>query len=132
MIGEFTAAFPLTFVCFFPIVNPLQSGPLFLDLTRNCTVPERNALVWQVTISSFLLLLGSMLLGPWALEFFGIDLPVVRIVCPDQGRVAAAGTSLPPKGATVRKQLCLISDVIRCAWVFGGMFSRTAPAPAAP
>lgn len=32
-----------------------------------------------MTLNSFFLLLGSMLVGPWVLEFIGIDLPVVRI-----------------------------------------------------
>jgi multiple antibiotic resistance protein len=32
-----------------------------------------------VAINGFVLLFGSMALGPWLLEFFGIQLPVVRI-----------------------------------------------------
>ena len=33
----------------------------------------------KVAINGFALLLGSMLIGPYLLEFFGIQLPVVRI-----------------------------------------------------
>ena len=33
----------------------------------------------KVAINGFALLLGSMVLGPYLLEFFGIELPVVRI-----------------------------------------------------
>jgi multiple antibiotic resistance protein len=79
IVGDVTAAFLLTFAGLFPIVNPLESAPLFLDLTRHCDTGERNRLVREVTFNSFFLLLGSMLLGPWMLGFFGIDLPVVRI-----------------------------------------------------
>ncbi len=69
----------LTFVALFPIVDPLESAPFFLDLTRSCSVAERNATAWRVTRYSFFLLLGSMVLGPSLLVFFGIDLAVVRI-----------------------------------------------------
>jgi len=33
----------------------------------------------KAAVNGFALLLGSMALGPWMLEFFGIELPVVRI-----------------------------------------------------
>src|SRR5208282_4047088 len=54
-------------------------APIFLSLTRHCTDDERNALALRVTRNSFFLLLGSMLVGSYVLEFFGITLPVVRV-----------------------------------------------------
>lgn len=79
MLGEITAAALLTFVGLLPIINPLESAPVFSHLTKGCTNTERNDLARRVAIGSFALLLGSMLLGPWLLKFFGIDLPVLRI-----------------------------------------------------
>src|SRR5665213_4620749 len=73
------AAFALTFAGLFPIVNPLESAPFFLALTKSLPAAKRNALARSVAVNGFVLLLGSMLLGPWLLEFFGIQLPVVRI-----------------------------------------------------
>jgi multiple antibiotic resistance protein len=73
------AAFALTFAGLFPIVNPLESAPFFLALTKSLPAAHRNALARSVAINGFALLLGSMALGPWLLEFFGIQLPVVRI-----------------------------------------------------
>jgi multiple antibiotic resistance protein len=73
------AAFALTFAGLFPIVNPLESAPFFLALTKSLPGVQRNALARSVAINGFALLLGSMALGPWLLEFFGIQLPVVRI-----------------------------------------------------
>jgi multiple antibiotic resistance protein len=73
------AAFALTFAGLFPIVNPLESAPFFLALTKNLPAAHRNALARTVALNGFMLLLGSMALGPWLLEFFGIQLPVVRI-----------------------------------------------------
>jgi multiple antibiotic resistance protein len=72
-------AFLLTFAGLFPIVNPIEAAPFFLALTPNLSDAERKALARRVAINGFLLLLGSMVLGPWLLVFFGIDLPVVRI-----------------------------------------------------
>src|ERR1700674_2771997 len=73
------AAFALTFAGLFPIVNPLESAPFFLALTKSLPAAQRSALARSVAINGFMLLLGSMALGPWLLEFFGIQLPVVRI-----------------------------------------------------
>lgn len=73
------SAFLLTFAGLFPIVNPLESAPFFLGLTAGLTTAERQALARKAAINGFLLLLGAMVLGPWLLEVFGIQLPVVRI-----------------------------------------------------
>jgi len=73
------SAFLLTFAGLFPIVNPLESAPFFLGLTAGLSTAERRVLARKAAINGFLLLLGSMALGPWLLEVFGIELPVVRI-----------------------------------------------------
>jgi multiple antibiotic resistance protein len=73
------SAFLLTFAGLFPIVNPIEAAPFFLALTPNLSNDERNGLARRVAINGFALLLGSMVIGPWLLVFFGIDLPVVRI-----------------------------------------------------
>jgi multiple antibiotic resistance protein len=73
------SAFLLTFAGLFPIVNPIEAAPFFLALTSNLSDAERRGLAQRVALNGFALLLGSMVLGPWLLVFFGIDLPVVRI-----------------------------------------------------
>ncbi len=78
-MSDVVNAFLLVFAGLFPIVNPLGSAPIFLIVTRSCTREERNSLAWRVTVNSFFLLLGSLVIGPAILEFFGITLPVVRI-----------------------------------------------------
>jgi len=72
-------AFLLTFAGLFPIVNPIEAAPFFLALTPSLSNREREGLARRVAINGFALLLGSMVIGPWLLVFFGIDLPVVRI-----------------------------------------------------
>jgi multiple antibiotic resistance protein len=73
------SAFLLTFAGLFPIVNPLEAAPFFLGLTAGLPTAERQVLARKAAINGFALLLGSMVLGPWLLQFFGIELPVVRI-----------------------------------------------------
>lgn len=73
------SAFLLTFAGLFPIVNPLEAAPFFLGLTAGLSTAQRSILARHAAINGFALLLGSMVLGPRLLEFFGIELPVVRI-----------------------------------------------------
>lgn len=73
------SAFLLTFAGLFPIVNPIEAAPFFLALTTGLSPAERKVLARKVAINGFGLLIGSMLLGPWLLMFFGIQLPVLRI-----------------------------------------------------
>jgi multiple antibiotic resistance protein len=78
-ISGVLGAFLLTFAGLFPIVNPFEAAPFFLVMTHGLSSVERRSLAWRVAVNGFALLLGSMLLGPWLLEFFGIQPPVVRI-----------------------------------------------------
>jgi len=85
-------AFLLVYAGLFPIINPIGGAPIFLGLTRHCSDDERNALALQVMFNSFFLLLGSLLVGSYVLEFFGISLPIVRVA--GGLVVAATGWSL--------------------------------------
>jgi len=76
---EILNSFLLVYAGLFPIVNPIGGAPIFLGLTRACTETERHVLAGKVAVNGFLLLLGSLLVGSYVLEFFGITLPVVRI-----------------------------------------------------
>src|SRR5215472_7131080 len=67
-------AFLLTFAGLFPIVNPLESAPFFLGLTAGLPAEERRVLARKAATNGF-----ALALGPWLLELFGIELPVVRI-----------------------------------------------------
>jgi multiple antibiotic resistance protein len=78
-VNGVASAFLLTFAGLFPIVNPIEGAPFFLGMTAYLSSGERRVLARKVAINGFALLLGSMVLGPWLLEVFGIQLPVVRI-----------------------------------------------------
>jgi len=78
-LRNLSGAFLVTFAALFPIVNPLEAAPLYHALTRELPEAHQHALARRVAMNGFLLLLGSMLVGPWLLVVFGVELPVVRI-----------------------------------------------------
>ena len=62
-----------------PIVNPLGDAPLFLAMTPGCDEVTRSNLAKRIAFYSFILLLGSMLLGSFVLLLFGLSIPVVQV-----------------------------------------------------
>jgi multiple antibiotic resistance protein len=79
MLSIAIASFVAVFATLFPIVNPLGDGPLFLNMVQRCSEEVRKKLARSVAINCFLLLFGSMLIGPQLLLFFGITLPALKL-----------------------------------------------------
>lgn len=79
MSSEALDAFVLVYAALFPIVDPLGGAPLFLGLTRKYSPAVQRAIAWRVGLSSFGLLVGSLLIGSHVLSLFGLTLPVMRI-----------------------------------------------------
>jgi multiple antibiotic resistance protein len=69
----------LVFAALFPIVNPIGGSPLFLVLTSDLTHAERAALSRQIGINAFVLVLASIFLGSYVIEFFGLSVPVIQV-----------------------------------------------------
>lgn len=72
-------SFLLVYAGLFPIVDPVGGAPIFLGLTRRLDRRQRQRIASHVAVNSFVLLLGSLVVGSYVLEFFGITLPVVRV-----------------------------------------------------
>lgn len=79
IFSQLIGAIVVVVATLFPIVNPLGSAPIFLSLTRWYSHDVRQALVWRITINSFLLLVVSILIGSHVLHFFGVSIPVVQV-----------------------------------------------------
>jgi multiple antibiotic resistance protein len=61
-----------------PIVNPIGSAPLFLAMTADA--PELRApLAKRIGINAFLLLVISVFVGTYVLDFLGLSVPVVQV-----------------------------------------------------
>lgn len=63
----------------FPIVNPLGSAAIFLNMIGNVKAEIQLALAQKISIYSFCLLVGSLLWGVKILSFFGISIYAVQI-----------------------------------------------------
>jgi multiple antibiotic resistance protein len=62
-----------------PIVDPLGGAPIYLAMTAGLTSVERNGMAKAVAINSFLLLVASVLIGAYVLDFFGLSIPSVQV-----------------------------------------------------
>jgi multiple antibiotic resistance protein len=63
----------------FPIVNPLGSAAIFVNLVGPITFSTQRLLAQKIAIYSFFLLLCSLLWGVHVLTFFGIQIYAVQI-----------------------------------------------------
>jgi multiple antibiotic resistance protein len=66
-------------VALLPIVNPLGGAPIYLANTVDLTSDQHGELALRVARNCGLLLLGSLLLGAYVLDFFGLSVPVVQV-----------------------------------------------------
>jgi len=71
--------FLLVLAAIFPVVNPPGSALVFLGLTRGVKPDVRRELAKRVALNSFIVLVGSLLLGALILSFYGISIPVLRV-----------------------------------------------------
>ena len=62
-----------------PIVDPLGNAPIYLALITALTPAERARMAKLVALNSFFLLLVSILVGAYVLDFFGVSIPAVQV-----------------------------------------------------
>ena len=72
-------SFLFVFAAILPILNPAATAPIFLDLTRGASPSTRALLARRIARYMIALMVGSMLVGSYVLDFFGISLPIVRV-----------------------------------------------------
>jgi multiple antibiotic resistance protein len=73
------STFLLTFGALFSIVNPLTGAFIFFGATRELAARARSQVSRWVAIYSFCIISGSLYIGAYVLEFFGISIPVLRV-----------------------------------------------------
>ena len=78
-LRQFLESMLLALATLLPIVNPLGAAPLYLAKTVDLTKGEHASLASRVAVNCFLLLLASLLIGAYVLDFFGISVPVVQV-----------------------------------------------------
>jgi multiple antibiotic resistance protein len=78
-LRQFIESMLLALAALLPIVNPLGAAPVYLAKTIDLTPGEHAELARRVAINCFLLLLASVLIGAYVLDFFGLSVPVVQV-----------------------------------------------------
>jgi multiple antibiotic resistance protein len=78
-LGSVVGAFLLAFPALFSIVNPIGSALIFNQVTTARSGVERQRLAGKVATYSAIVLLASLWLGGYVLNFFGISLAALRI-----------------------------------------------------
>ena len=62
-----------------PIVDPLGSTPLYVQLTTGIGPDQRVDMAKAVALDSFLLLLVCTFVGAYVLDFFGLSIPAIQV-----------------------------------------------------
>ena len=79
MSAEFVHTMLLAVGALLPIVDPLGGALIYQQLTAGVRPEARPALARLVAFDSFVLLLGSALIGAYVLDFFGVSIPAVQV-----------------------------------------------------
>jgi multiple antibiotic resistance protein len=78
-LKQFAATTLISVGALLPIVDPLGGAPIYLALIGPLDPSERARMAKHVAINSFVLLLGSVLVGAYVLDFFGVSIPAVQL-----------------------------------------------------
>jgi len=71
--------FLYVFAALFSVINPLGTVPIFVGLTSDESISERNRTSFLTTINVVVILIISFFAGSYLLKFFGISLNALRI-----------------------------------------------------
>src|SRR5581483_3823228 len=69
----------LIFAALLPIVNPLGMAPIFAEMTLGYPEKVRRAVALRVAVNGIGLLVASLFIGGYILQFFGISLAAVQV-----------------------------------------------------
>lgn len=70
----------LCITSFFSLINPLGTMPVFMSMTADLTVVERNRTAKKASIVSFFTIIAFALTGQLLFKFFGISVDSFRVV----------------------------------------------------
>jgi len=68
----------LVFAALFPIVNPVGMAPIFAGMTFPYSTDIRRTMAMRIAINGTVLLVASIFIGSYILEFFGISIAAVQ------------------------------------------------------
>ncbi|MDR5856286.1 MarC family protein [Caballeronia sp. LZ062] len=115
MFNEFAKTVLVIVAGLFPIINPPAVALVVLSMLPHISDAERQELARRISLNSFVILLVSLSVGAYVLNFFGISIPVLRVAggivvsmagwsllqAPDED-ASAEPTPKPRSGASLR------------------------------
>src|SRR5271167_2187896 len=69
----------LVFAALLPIVNPFGMAPIFAEMTLGYSARIRRTVATRVAVNGVVLLVASLFIGSYILQFFGISLAAVQL-----------------------------------------------------
>ncbi|MBI1222549.1 MAG: NAAT family transporter [Bacteroidetes bacterium] len=78
-LGPILIFIPIAFSTLFPVVNPIGTGILFLNLTTEASSPLRRQIARKIAANSLVVMLFVLMIGLYVLELFGLSIPVVQL-----------------------------------------------------
>lgn len=99
VVGAFLLAFP----ALFSIVNPIGASLIFNEVTSGYSREDRAKLATRISLYALLVLLGSLWLGSYILNFFGISLGALRVAGGLVVAIRAWGMLMAPEALEDRK-----------------------------
>src|SRR6516164_4482390 len=69
----------LVYAALLPIVNPFGMAPIFASMTYGYDLPVRRTMAMRVAVNGMVLLIASLFVGSYVLDFFGISLAAVQL-----------------------------------------------------
>ena len=69
----------LVFAALLPIVNPFGMAPIFAEMTLGYSASIRRTVAMRVAVNGAVLLVASLFIGSYILQFFGVSLAAVQM-----------------------------------------------------
>ena len=69
----------LVFAALLPIVNPLGMAPIFAAMTAGYDSSVRRTVAMRVAVNGMVLLMASLFIGSYVLDFFGVSIAAVQL-----------------------------------------------------
>ncbi|MDO6414920.1 MarC family protein [Sphingomonas sp. BIUV-7] len=102
-VGSFVGAFLLAFPALFSIVNPVGAALIFNEIMEGRSRADRHRMAGKIGIYSTIVLLVSLWLGGYVLNFFGVSLAALRIAGGLVVAIRAWGLLMQPSAHEERK-----------------------------
>ena len=69
----------LVYAALLPIVNPLGMAPIFAGMTDDYDSSVRRTVAMRVAVNGLVLLMASLFIGSYVLDFFGVSIGAVQL-----------------------------------------------------